>query len=480
MRAAGLTRALAAAPWAALDAAATGLYGVLFVLVVGWLVGPAELGLASSALAFVLLAEALSAAGLQDAVIRLPSADTRQTDAAHSLAMLLSFAAVPIVCGAAWLYGLATGEPRLLPLTALAAVMLPFNAAACVPTALLVRKMRGRQLLIRPLAGKLAGMAVLLVVAVSGGRASAVVAASVATSLGGTAALWIATTRRPRLRWHGPAAAAQLRFGLFAGTDSLFWLIGVRLFTLAFGAGFGMSALGYLQLALRLVEELSRLLQSIIMRYALALFAEIRRTGADAGRALLLAMRVMNAPAVAVFAGLACVGDLAVVAIVGQRWAEAGGYTKLLGVAAVLTFARLLVAPALKAIGRPDRVALAAVLNLATALAVIATLPFVAPRVAVTLWAARELFALAIWSRLAHRHLGLSYRDLARALAPSWAAGAVMAAVLLGLRPATERLALLMPAGAIVYAVMLWGCERTPLAAWWRGAKGGRWRRSMS
>lgn len=489
MRDAGLRRALAAAPWAALDVVATALYGLLFLLVVGLFVGPAELGLASSALAFVLLAEALSGAGLSDAVVRLPSADTRATDAAHALCLALSLAAMPVIWGAAWLYGHGVGEPRLLALAVFASVMLPLNAAAMVPTALLVRKMRGRQLMLRPVAGKLLAIAALLGAAACGGRASAVIAGSVAGSLGGTAALWLAVTRRPRLRWNRAAAAAHLRFGLFSGTDSLFWMIGLRLFTLGFAGAFGMRALGLLQLAMRLVEEVSRLLQSIVMRYALALFAHMHRGGgrgaARTAHALLAATRMMNALAVPALIGIACTGDRFVAALFGARWAASGLYVQLLGAATLLSFARLLVTPALKAIGRPRLVAAAAAANFATALAVVAALPFVAAPVAVALWAARELPALALWFALARRALGIGYRSLARALLPSWTAGGAMGAVLLVLRPllghAPGDLALFAGAGIIAYAAVWWGWERAPVAAFLRGPEGGRrWRRSMS
>ena len=479
MRRAGLNRALAAAPWAALDAVTTALYGVLFLFVVGRLIGPAELGLASSALAFVLLVEAVSSAGLQEAVIRLPGADTRRTDATHALAVALSLAAMPIAWLAAWRYGVATGEPRLLPLVAFASVMLPLNAIACVPTALLVRKMRGRQLLLRPITGKIAGIGVLIGLAAAGARASAIVAASVATSLGGAVALYAATTRRPRLRWDRRVAAAQLRFGLLAGVDGLFWMVGLRLFTLAFAAAFGMRALGQLQLALRLVEEVSRLLQSIVMRYALALFAELRRAKADVAPTLLRATGLLNAAAVPAFVALACIGDLVVVATFGGPWSQAGGAVRLLAAASVLTFARMLVTPALKAIGRPDRVALAASVNFASALAVIASLRVVEAPVAVALWAARELLALAIWAVLARHHLGVSLGDGARALAPSWAAGGVMALLLAALRHVLEP-GPLVAVGALAYGALFWSGKRVPLAGLLGAAGGGRWRRSTS
>ena len=471
MRDAGFKRALTAAPWAALDALTTALYGVLFLFIVGLFVGPTDLGLASSALAFVLLVEAFTSAGMQDVVIRLPSADTRQTDAAYCVVMGLSIVGMPMIWIAAWVYGWAVNEPRLFPLAAFASLMLPLNAAAVVPTAMLIRKMRGPQLLFRPIAGKVLGVVGMVALAWAGTHAYAVVAGSVFTSLGGALALRVTATRWPRLRWDRRVAGTHLRFGMFSGADNLFWLISLRLLTLSFASVFGMRALGFLQLAMRLVEEVSRLLQSIMMRYALALFASYRRLSggdgrAETGRGLLLATRLMNALGVPTFAGVAVIGDLLVRILFGARWDESIFYVQVLATGTLLIFARLLVSPALKAIGRPGRVAQAATVNFVVALAVIAAGAFVDARTLITLWATRELFSLAVWYWMAHSEFDLRYRDLARALTPSWTSGALMAAVLLLVRRALPvdhavlDLVALVTTGALVYGTALFAWER--------------------
>lgn len=460
-----------AAPWAVLDALATALYGLIFLLVVGLFVGPANLGLASTALAFVLLMDAVASAWMQDVVIRLPSAETRQTDAAQSLAVGLSFVGMPIVWGLAYGYGTLFSEPDLPPLAIFASLILPLNAVAVVPTAMLIRKMRGPQLLYRPVIGKILGILALTVFAWMGAQAWAVVAGSVFTSLGGALALFIAATRWPKLRWNRNVARAHLRFGLFSGSDNLLWMVSGRLLTLSFASAFGMRALGYLQLAMRLVDEISRLLQSIMMRYALALFASYKRASssdghAETGRALILTTRLMNALGAPAFIGIATVGDLFVERLFGEKWQASAFFIQVLAVAASLTFARLLVSPALKAVNRPDLVAFAATANFLTALAVIAATAFADARLLVILWGAREIVALIIWYRLAHGALGVRYRDLIGALVPTWASGLLMAAVLLLLRQTlapdhtTIDLAALIGSGALVYGASLFACER--------------------
>lgn len=479
MRDAGLKRALTAAPWAAVDALTTALYGVFFLFIVGLFVGPTDLGLASSALAFMLLVEAFTSAGIQDAVIRLPSSNTHQTDTAYCLATGLACIGMPIVWVAAYIYGWASDEPRLFPLAVFASLMLPLNAAAVVPTAMLIRKMRGPQLLLRPVAGKVLGIVAMVALALAGARVYAVVAGSVFTSLGGVLALRVTATRWPQLRWDRGNAVSHLRFGLFSGADNLFFLISLRVLTLAFGNVFGMRALGFLQLAMRLVEEASRLLQSIMMRYALAMFASYSRSTqgggrTETGRGLLLGTRLMNALGVPTFIGVALVGDLFVHVTFGAQWDEAIFYVRAFAIATLLAFARLLVSPALKAIGRPKMVAIASTVNFASALVVIATVAFVDAHTLIGLWASREVLQLVIWFRMAHRELGMRYRDLAIALVPSWTSGALMASALLVVRfmlPAHHEaldLAILVMTGMLVYSAALFGWEHALVIAFLR------------
>jgi O-antigen/teichoic acid export membrane protein len=458
-----------------LDAVVTALYGVVFLFIVGYFVGPTELGLASSALAFVLLVEAVTSAGMQDVVVRLPSADTRQTDAAHAAAVALSLAGVPVACAAAALYGLAVGEHRILPLTAFASVMLPLNAMMAVPTGLLIRKMRGRQLLYRPIIGKMLSIIGTALFAALGGKAWAVVTGSVLTSAGGALALYVTARRWPRMRFDRAVAGEQIRFGMLANTDALLWVVGVRGLTIVFAHVFGMRALGYLQFAVRLVDEMSRLLQSIVVRFALALFSGYRRAAADddTGRpmianGLIEATRLINAASVPVFFGMAVLADDFVKLVFGARWMPSAYFVQVLSAAAALIFARILASPAIKAVNAPRMIAAAAVFGLLTATAVLSTAPLFAATTVVTLWAGREIVAVIVWLLLARHALGLRIVRVVRALAPSWVSGGLMVAVLVLMRDALPpapgaRIPLAVMIGGGVYLAMLATWERREL-----------------
>jgi O-antigen/teichoic acid export membrane protein len=152
-------------PWAIGESLFNVLYGVLMVVVIGRFIAPAELGAASTATAAVLLIEVLSSAGILEAVVRSRSGHTLVTDTAFVMAMVFAFLAMGLCALAAFPIAAMFGDDRLISLTIAASLLLPLNAFAAVPPAIMSRKMRASKLTRRVVGGRVLVLLMLSILA---------------------------------------------------------------------------------------------------------------------------------------------------------------------------------------------------------------------------------------------------------------------------------------------------------------------------
>lgn len=399
----------------------------------GWLLTPAEVGAAGAALAVVYLTEAFSSAGLQEAVIRARH-DTAVSDTANTLALVLAGFAVAAVVAGAFVLEAAYQAPGMVALTLVASLILPSNALLAVPTALMTRKLRARGLTVRLLWGKLCGVAVLFLVAISGGGAWAIVLSILAASAASLLAMRMMTRRWPRLRFERRYAGELLRFGGLVGLDGLLWTIGMRLFSLLFGLFHGLAALGQMQFAMRLVDELARLLQSIVARFGLAYFAQLRRRGPDLKAEFSKATRFLVAIASPVFAGLAITAGQAIPLLFGGRWDQSVLFVQLFAIGWVLAFPRILLSAALRAEGRPSIMAAYSGISAAFIVAGVCVTSALSPVFAVLAWTAREIIAQP-WSMWAtSRFIGIPLARQWQQVSGTWLATIVMSCAVVALQ----------------------------------------------
>ncbi|MHC4050421.1 oligosaccharide flippase family protein [Bradyrhizobium sp. 25ACV] len=447
-------------PWVMLEAGFNICHGLASIFAIGWLIAPSELGRASVALSTVLFIESFTSLGLQEAVIRARSGETLTTDTAFSLAILSGCCGVLLAGGAAVPLGYAYGSYEITALLFAAATIIPLNALLAVPAAMLARKVRGAALTKRMILGKLLGLTVLLLSGVFGTGAWAVVLSSIATSAGGLLVLALLTKRFPKFRFDKARARELLGFGILQGLENVFWSATYRLFGVLLGYLHGAAALGYFYFALRLVEEIAGMLQLIVSRFALSLFAGLQRAASvDATvSAFIKGTRVLTLVASPAFALLALFSGDVLAILFGQQWDASAPLIAILSIGWIFAFPRILVAPMLRARGDQRLVLYYAGASCGfTLLACLASsgLPLSAIAIA---WTARHVIAVpwSVW--VVHYRYGLSYRSLAdlavRPLIAITAMSAMVVAVdrLLPALPPWSHIAVGATLGVAVYA----------------------------
>jgi len=462
-------RAVAAVPWAFAESILGALTGLLSTLVIGRLITPAELGRAGAAMAVIGLVEIATALGIGDALVRSRSIHTTLTDSAFVGLVALSGAGallcVALAAPLAWLYQ----DRGVGVLLAVGSLLVPLSAINTVPVALLTRKMRIELLARRGIFSKLATLLSAAALAYAGCGAWAILGSSFVGSVLAMLSLIGAVQRWPRLRLDRAELRALVAFGAPISLEQLLLSVTTRLFALLFGVFHGLDALGYLQFAQRLIDEIANVIQNFALRFGLSYFAGVERAGGNTGAAFLLGTRMVALAATPVLLGFAAVSPDALAAVIGPRWLPATGFIVVAALGWSLVLPTILVSPVLRARGVQRPLVTTSALSCALALSACAATANAATEAAVLASGARHLLALpaAVW--MTRRHLGIAPRRYVAAFAPPLCCALLMAALVWALRDAVpgmapmRRLLLCVGAGGVVYLSAMLALDRTLL-----------------
>lgn len=126
-----------------------------------------------------------------------------------------------------------------------------------------------------------------------------------------------------------------------------------RVFLLGFGYLHGVSHLGSLQFAMRLVDELAALLQIAVQRVGLTYFSSLIRGKSDLKNVYLLGSRLLNSVSAFVYTIVIFLAPSMLRLVFGDKWNDAIPIIIVLSISWILVFPQVMVLTVLKALGRP-------------------------------------------------------------------------------------------------------------------------------
>ena len=458
-----------AVPWSVAEGVVNGLAGLALTFVLAWLLEPAEVGEATIALAVVGVIELVAGLGMTEAVVGARSGDTRVSDTAFTAVFSLSIAAAGICWLLAGAIGRFYGQPAIVELLEVAALILPVNAIVAIPTGLMMRKMRAAAVTLRMTSARVVTIVATAVLAYIHFGAWSLVLGTLIGSCASVLAIMPFMARWPRFRFNAAEFRKLITFGAALSMEQLLWGLMPRLFWLVLGYVHGATVLGYFQFAQRLIDETANLLRTFALRFGLAYFAALERNGRNVADAFVKSTRLITVVSAPVFAGLAVVMPDLIGTVFAAKWAPAVIVSQIAAVGWLVSFPRALVGPALRARGRQGGLVLyAAIACGATVLAALLTGGQGLAIVGLA-WITRHFIGIP-WSFYAiSRYVGLSTgRQIEASIRPIIAA-ALMAGVVYALAislsdlSATVRLAAEITVGAISYFVVLSVIDRATI-----------------
>lgn len=351
----------------------------------------------------------------------------------------------------------------LLPATAL---LLVAQGPLCVATAVARRRKAFYAINLANLAGHGAGAAAAIALGLSGAGIWALIALRVVLVVVTAASLCVQLRLAVMPRWSWARLRALNRFAGFVLATRLTENATYLVYNVLVGGLFGLGVLGYLNIAMRLVEPVRGALVAITHNVCFPQFRlgagdrpGARPAAGEAAARISLETTALIAPT---FMGLAAVAPLLVPMMAGPGWEPAVPIAAALAAGGMLALPSQVVQTALSAGGRPENVLHANLAGLAVLALVLAAAAGHDP-VAVGLARlggdlAQTLVTLLVGGRL----IGLRRGPLLRALSGIWLAAAAMAALagLVGIRlsaglPPGLALAAAVACGVAAYGPLL-------------------------
>jgi O-antigen/teichoic acid export membrane protein len=384
--------------WTALESGAVLGSALAALVVFGWTLTPAELGIGALAFSIVQLMNLPVELLCYDGLIQRREVSPRHFNTAFTTSLLFGASLSALCWWAGDALAAAVGDPRAGPVLQWMSLILPATGAASALVAWHQREFRFRILAIRSLVGRLGAFAAALALALLGAGVWAFVAYQVLVVALAAAVLWLASSRRPRLGFGAAEFKELTGFGLRVVGARAADFAALPLFMLYVGAALGTEAAGLFSLAQRTVETLRSVVSDAFARLMYPMFARLQDSARLLRRAFGAATELICVVTFPIFAGLGAVAPHAVVLVFGERWQAAAPAMAGLCVLAMLIQTRLYSLHVVVAVGRPhDAMAVRVAELLVLAVAVVLGPSTLA--LAVSVWVGRVLLAapLDLW-----------------------------------------------------------------------------------
>jgi len=310
--------------WSALEAAGSALFSVAAAFIVARLIGPAELGIGATAVAVHVLLWVVVNALFADAIVQRETIDDSVLSSAAWASTAVGCAAAVLQAGSGWLLAWMLHDSRLIPMSLLLALPLPFIGLGGAMQGLLTRQRRYRALAARTPIGQGTGMILGIALAFRGAGAWAPVAQQAAGSLLAALVLIGLAKWRPRAVCHRSAVLSLLRIGLPLTASTLVQIGRYRVFAILIGGTAGAAALGQIHMAFRLADTVREIALTALWRLMLPILSECQHDSVAMLREVDRLLRLSSAGMMPLCGALAVALVPLTTLILGPAWHSSG------------------------------------------------------------------------------------------------------------------------------------------------------------
>ncbi len=346
-------RAAGGVVWLTAQKWAIRIFGFVTIALLTRLLEPADFGTLAAASTVLPFFYLLADLGFAAYIVQVP----KTTERMLSTAFWFSMSAGVLLCGVLWLsaplLGGVFGNPQVTPVLRALSIWVVITAVGSVPTALMRREMRFAALAAQGAAAAGIAQVVALVMAFNGFGVWALVGQTLTAPVVATTLIWITVRWRPRRAFSRSDFTSMSKFG---GK-----VLGVEFVAMmrAWGEAavtssvLGPAALGFMNVAQRLVQIVQDLTGSAIVPVTNVAFARIRKTPARLQSAYLRALWMVYLVLALPLTVVAVAAPLIVPIVFGSGWAASIPVAQILALAGTLSVAAWLDHGLFYAIGKP-------------------------------------------------------------------------------------------------------------------------------
>lgn len=330
-------RATSGVIWLTVQRWATRLFGFFTIALLTRLLSPADFGTvaaASTVLPFFFL---LADLGFAAYIVQVDRTDDRLL----STAFWFSISAGTVLCGIMFVLapvlGLAFADPRVVPVIQALSLWVLLTAFGSVPLSLLRREMRFGIIAGQGAAAALIAQAVAVVMALAGMGVWALVAQSLIAPLVTTVLSWITVRWRPRRMLSFSDLRRMAHFGTQVLAVEFVAMLRVAAEAAITSNVLGVAALGYMNVAQRLVQVVQDLTGSAIVPVTNVAFARVRESTERLRSAYLRAIKLTYAALSLPLIFVAVSAPQLVPILFGEGWLQSSRVAQILAIAGVLS-----------------------------------------------------------------------------------------------------------------------------------------------
>jgi PST family polysaccharide transporter len=308
----------------------------LTFMVLARLLSPEAFGIIALGTVFVAFARVLVDKGFTDAIIQREKLDDLHIQSAFwvnlgigVLLILITWATAP------WIAQL-FDEPDLGPVVRWLSLIFGVRALNGVQEALFRRNVEFKVLAIAGFTGVCVGAGFGITMAYEGYGVWSLVAQQITNQTTYVSILWVASNWRPSLTFSFSHAEDLFSFGVGVIGSSILGFVNRRLDDLLIGAFLGSTALGYYNIAYRILLALTQLISQVGSKVMFPVFSHFQSDDEKLRETYYTAVNYMGVISVPIFIGLAVLAPYVIPVAFGAKWSAS------IPVMQILSFAGLL------------------------------------------------------------------------------------------------------------------------------------------
>lgn len=306
--------------WSAVQNWGSAALGTLVFVILLRLLDAEQFGLLALAAVVVNFMEIFLRQGFGQAIVQRQDLEPGHLHTAFWINMVAAVILTLVAVVGADLAAAAFHEPGLAPVIRWLSLALPIGALNATPQAILQRDLAFKSLAIRSLVGVAAGGIVGIAMALGGYGVWSLVGQQLTAAAIGTIVLWTATGFRPGLTVSARHFRDLLRFGAHVVGAELLAFLNQRLDRVLIGLFVGMQAVGYYDVAQRLLLVMTQVLTQTVSTVALSALSKLQENREQMRSAFCTASRMTAAIAFPAFLGMAALSPEMVTVLFGPKW----------------------------------------------------------------------------------------------------------------------------------------------------------------
>lgn len=471
-------RSLKAVLWTMIESVGITALSFVTFLVLARILEPRDFGIVALSGAFVFFANLAIGHTFSDALVQRRTLERVTTDTAFwgtvGVSLLLAGA---LFAGAEGL-GRLVGEPEVADVLGWQALAIPLSAIGNVSAALYRRDLRFRELAFFSVVGKTAGAATGIAMAFGGWGLWSLVGQQIVGAVLTSVFTFAARPQRPGLRFSVERFRELGAYGSQVSAAQLVTGASEQFLNLLAGTLFGSTALGYLNVAWRIVQLSRTLVAGAMYHVGFSAFSRLQGDREALKQGFLKATQLSCLVGFGVAGVLIALAKPLVVVLFGETWAPAGPLLRLLALELFPGFFGMFLSACYRALDRPAIVLWMSFAYLVVGVGGAFAFEWAGIVAVVAVWAMRPFLLMPVHIRFVSGLLSMPSLLMLRSIWPLLCAAAAMMgicaaayAALGDTLPNIVQVMVAAAAGGLAYILIVWMLAPKLLGSAFRAAR---------